>query len=705
MLRLLLFLLFLPVYTFSQAPSPFIHVDQFGYHVTAEKVAVLSDPQIGFNNSLNYSPSGQLEVIDNLTGDIELSVTPQLWNSGATHDQSGDRGWWLDFSSITTPGQYYIRDVANDERSATFVIDDIAYNEVLIQAGRSFYYNRCNMDKAMPYADANWVDGSNFLFALQDANCRYFYDAGNATLEKDLSGGWFDAGDYNKYVTFAHFPVHTLLTAFYENPQAFGDNWNIPESGNGIPDIIDEVIYELNWLLKMNNFDGSTIIKMGSQNHSENIAAPPSNNFDQRFYGHTCTSASLTIASTFAHAALILNQFPQLHPLCDTLKARSIKSWQYVIPFITSGQLETACDDGAIVAGDADWNVNTQLDAAITASLYLYELTGNMTYHNYFVDNYNSTEQITNSFWGVYRMPLNDALLRYTMLTGINSSVSDSIINSLESDASNNWNGYYGFNSGDLYRAFIPTWSYHWGSNMSKANYGNLNSLLIKYNILPGQHDAYENYMRGILHYFHGINPLGTVYLSNMSPYGAERSCNEIYHTWYADGTDWDNAQTSLYGPAPGFVPGGPNKDFSVTTISPPAGQPAQKSYLDFNTSWPDNSWEITEPAIYYQAAYIRLLANFVDDSGTSDIGNIRAELDRIEVFPNPTNQFFVLKGELSQYTIDLLDASGQVLINLNTISNELIVDISTLGSGLFLIRLQHDSSNTLAVQKIIKLN
>jgi hypothetical protein len=40
-------------------------------------------------------------------------------------------------------------------------------------------------------------------------------------------------------------------------------------------------------------------------------------------------------------------------------------------------------------------------------------------------------------------------------------------------------------------------------------------------------------------------------------------------------------------------------------------GQPRQKSYRDWNTSWPDSSWATTEPAIYYQAAYIRLLARF----------------------------------------------------------------------------------------------
>jgi endoglucanase len=46
---------------------------------------------------------------------------------------------------------------------------------------------------------------------------------------------------------------------------------------------------------------------------------------------------------------------------------------------------------------------------------------------------------------------------------------------------------------------------------------------------------------------------------------------------------------------------------------APPAGQPDQKSYFDFNESWPLNSWAVTENSNGYQTAYIRLLSKFVD--------------------------------------------------------------------------------------------
>jgi hypothetical protein len=89
---------------------------------------------------------------------------------------------------------------------------------------------------------------------------------------------------------------------------------------------------------------------------------------------------------------------------------------------------------------------------------------------------------------------------------------------------------------------------------------------------------------------------------------------------------------TSTYGPAPGFVVGGPNPSYAwdegrcgkptltssdplcgTYVLSPPYGQPAQKAYKDFNSSWPLNSWSVTENSNGYQASYLRLLSKFVN--------------------------------------------------------------------------------------------
>ena len=68
---------------------------------------------------------------------------------------------------------------------------------------------------------------------------------------RDVSQGWYDAGDYGKYTPFAAGPIVDLLDAYGSFPFVFGDDTNIPESGNGRPDLLDEVKWELDWLLKM----------------------------------------------------------------------------------------------------------------------------------------------------------------------------------------------------------------------------------------------------------------------------------------------------------------------------------------------------------------------------------------------------------------------------------------------------------------------
>ena len=598
---------FFTTYAFNQ--SSFIHIDQFGYLPSATKVAVLSDPVNGYNAADSYTPSAMIELRDATNDAVVYTAAPSVWNSGNTQTTSGDRGWWFDFSSITATGSYYVHDPGNNESSAEFEINADVYNELLKVAGRMFYYNRCGIAKSATHAGANWADAICFT---QDVNTRYIFDPTNASLEKDLSGGWFDAGDYNKYVTFAHGALHNLLWAYEENPSKFSDTWNIPESGNGIPDIIDEIKWELDFLLKMINADGSVHLKMGSQNYSDNTSAPPSANSDTRFYGPTCSSAAIAMASMLAHAAKVLDDFPALSSYAQTLETEAENTWAYALTFLNNNTLEENCDNIEIVAGDADWTAAEQREFAVVAAIHLFDLTGTADYNQYVIDNINDAEPMGNDEWDNYNITEIDALLHYTTIAGADANTSTNITNSITTAVTNNWNNYFGWSDLDLYRALIPDWSYHWGSNQQKAAFGVLNKLLNKYSINSGSSASYESRAAELLHYFHGINPQGLVYLSNMGDYGAENSINEVYHTWFADGSLWDNAQTSLYGPAPGFVPGGPNQNYTAdTSLEPPYNQPSQKSYLDWNAGFPQASWEITEPAIYYQAMYLRLLSAF----------------------------------------------------------------------------------------------
>ena len=134
---------------------------------------------------------------------------------------------------------------------------------------------------------------------------------------------------------------------------------------------------------------------------------------------------------------------------------------------------------------------------------------------------------------------------------------------------------------------------------------------LSAYNLGDRSEDDKMDAAAGYMHYIHGINPLGKVYLSNMSSFGAERSVDEFYHTWFLDQSDWDNVNNS-FGPPPGFLVGGPNYTYSGSLNL--ANQPDMKKYADSNSiANGENSWEISENSNGYQIEYLRLLSNFVD--------------------------------------------------------------------------------------------
>src|SRR5690606_33159187 len=134
----------------------------------------------------------------------------------------------------------------------------------------------------------------------QDKSARSVRKRDDPKSERDLHGGFWDAGDVNKYTTFVYSVMHQLLTAYVENPKAFNDNLNIPESGNGIPDILDEVDVEIRFLERMQPEDlkGGALIKVGNVAFGD--PKPEASDFPRYYYPDSCSSAVITVASVFA---------------------------------------------------------------------------------------------------------------------------------------------------------------------------------------------------------------------------------------------------------------------------------------------------------------------------------------------------------------------------------------------------------------------
>lgn len=612
--------------------TPFIVVDQFGYLPTAQKIAVLRDPQTGYDATFSFNPSTSISLVNTETGNVIVSAAPVLWNSGNTDATSGDKVWWFDFSSVTTPGTYAVVDKNQNLRSPSFKIAADVYKPVLKHAFRTFFYQRAGFAKKQPFAEAGWEDNASHLGACQDKNSRLFTDKNNAATEKDLSGGWFDAGDYNKYTNFHANYLISLLNAYIENPAAWGDDYNIPESGNGIPDILDEIKWGFDWLKRMQNANGSVLAIQGIAS-----ASPPSAATGCSYYGPASTSATLGSAAAFALGSKIFAAAgnSELATYAADLKTRAENAWTWAQanPAVTVYNNDKALDPSleGLAAGQQEVDATTRAERKVRAAIYLFAATNNSTYHDvvkasfttgtgYYISMWN--EEYVMLPWLYYaKLPTADATIASNMISRYNSTM----------------NGADHFadvtNKSDAYRAYLGTTNFGWGSNRSMSRQGNTFTNLVTYSV--GTHGSNpasaRNAALGYLNYLHGVNPQATVYLSNMYSLGVHKSVNEFYHTWFADkSAKWDRVGSSTYGPAPGFLVGGPNPSYmwdegkcgKLTTsseplcgtyiLSPPYGQPPMKSYLEFNTNWPINSWQVTENHNDYQVAYLRLLSKFV---------------------------------------------------------------------------------------------
>lgn len=745
-LQLFLVLLSFPFVIQAQQiqTSNYITVDQFGYRPDSKKFAVIRNPQIGFDAEESFIPGNNYAVVRTSDTTVVFTGNPQSWNDGATDSSSGDKAWWFDFSAVNEEGSYYVLDVDSNLHSYEFEIREDIFEEVLIQAVRTFFYQRSGFAKETPFACEEWADGASHL---QDKRARDFLAKSDPSTERDVSGGWYDAGDYNKYTSWTANYVVEFMKAFLENPGVWSDDYNIPESGNQIPDILDEAKWGIDHLLRMQEPDGSMLSIAGAAHGS-----PPSTATGPSYYGRPNTSGTLNAAGAFAIASKIYRSVGMTE-YADSLKISAVKAWNWASENPNVIFKNNSGNTSGLGAGQQETDDYGRFVAKLEAAAFLYEITGEEKYKTYFENNYTNVHLMQWTFAYPFETDNQEILLYYTTLEGISSSVKNNILNKYRSamNGSENFQAYA--NHKDPYLAHLK--DYTWGSNNIKARQGLMFTDFIHYRLNESKNSdaiaAAENY----IHYLHGVNPLNMVYLSNMYDFGAENTVNEFYHSWFKNGSaKWDRVGESLYGPPPGFLTGGPNPSYDwdgccpggcgsssnnamchSESISPPEGQPNQKSYKDFNTSWPLNSWSVTENSCGYQISYIRLLASFVPakydcsgtyngaaahdvcgvcSGGTTGISPANSSADCLttstqnielispEIFPNPASSELTIHFSSNEkYEVSILNSQGQQIIQ-QAASGNLKLDIQGLNPGTYIVVVISDKS--VWKEKIVKM-
>lgn len=295
----------------SPASANQVHIvtNQIGYLPRWPKVVML----LGDENVQTHT--AQLVNADN--SQSVLTITP---GRVMTDPQTGDSLRVLDFSAVTTPGRYYIH--YQDSRSSTFRIGDDVYREPLRLMLRSYYLQRCGVA-----INDDETQVRHAACHLQDGVLAHADVTGARGTSYPAVGGWHDAGDYGKYVATAAVTIGRLLNLYELYPSQFPDRQlNIPESGNGVSDLLDEVRIEMTWLLSLQRKDGAVYRKVSGMNWPKKVT--PDQDDQPRFVFGVSTPETAKFAAVAAMSARVYQASDPAYSQACLSAAR--RAWSYL---------------------------------------------------------------------------------------------------------------------------------------------------------------------------------------------------------------------------------------------------------------------------------------------------------------------------------------------------------------------------------------
>lgn len=517
--------------TFSQTGA--IRINQLGYYPTANKIAIVVFPRANTFEVVNVQDNSV-----ELTGNLSSQV---FWRD------AGDSIKKCDFSSITKAGTYKIR-IPGFSESYPFEISSTVLRKAAYASLKSFYYQRSSYELTAPYAGL-WARPAGHL----DTQCILHSSTGKSGRISS-PGGWYDAGDYGKYVINAGISVATMLS-FYENFNTFfaDGTIHIPESGNGKNDLLDEVKFELDWLKTMQDEDGGVFFKLTTLNFS-GFVMPAADKADRYVIGKT-TAAALDFAAMMAMAGRIYQDYDSQYAHDCISRAESAWMWAQAHPAI---YFKNPADVSTGEYGDG--NVS---DEFIWAAAELFVTTQKSEYKTYLEGKSSSL-----SYKGTPGWPNVQPLASLTLLTrdnGLSATLINTIKTSLVATA-DNWLTQINSNA-----CRIPSFGYNWGSNSGIANQGV--GLLYAYIVTKD-----SKYIKGAAEcadYLLGKNATGFSFISG---YGHKTPMFFHHRPSHADG---------IVQPIPGFISGGPNSG-KEDNEKYPFNEPA-KCFVDVMGSYASN--------------------------------------------------------------------------------------------------------------------
>ena len=306
------------------------------------------------------------------------SFTVPLELRAANWGLSGEDVYQFDFSTFTTPGTYraYVPGIGVSDpfRIGVDVLDSVAY-----ATGRSFYYQRCGAALTAPYIDPGYERGlchSPSQDAAYDVSLPNtpLYNGEKVGAKIDAAGGWHDAGDFGKYMPTGVAAVWYLLEGYELDTSKFVDGaWNIPESGNGVPDILDEARFEIDWMLKIERSDGAFPHKVTAACWFNGM---PEDEAVQRYIYESTTYDTATGAAVLASAARVYQQYDAAQAAKYLAGAK--KAWTFLQAHPNPTPAGGAVNPPGNCTGE--YTESDDIDNRMWAAAELYRATGEQTY-------------------------------------------------------------------------------------------------------------------------------------------------------------------------------------------------------------------------------------------------------------------------------------------------------------------------------------
>jgi endoglucanase len=546
--------------------SDSIRINQLGFYPKGPKAAiVLTDRAQKFTIE---TPAHKTVF----TGTLIPSAKPDL---------SGRTIYLANFSALQQAGNY-ILNIPNAGYTYPFTISPDIHQKVAAAAIKGFYYQRASTPLLEKYAGkwnrAAGHPGNDVLIHPSAAT-----DKRPAGSVISVPKGWYDAGDYNIYVVNSGITMGTLFSLYEDFPAHMKTvNLNIPESNNQLPDILDECLWNLRWMLAMQDpNDGGVYNKLTNASFDGMIM--PDKATTPRYVVQKGTAATLDFAAVMAQASRILKPFNKQVPgLADSCLKASIKAWQWALinPKMAYNQdaMNRQFEPKVVTGGYGDNRFDDEFDWA-AAELYITTKDDNYL-KNLALDNI----RLSIPSWAQVRMLAYYSLLRnrnqltptaqaaIPVLTQKLTTFADSLANPATLTA-------YQTAMGRSNRDFV------WGSSSVAANQGValINAYLLTHN------KQYLNVALANLDYLMGRN--GTSY-SLVTGFGSRPYMHPHHRQSVADG---------VVDPVPGLLSGGPNPS-QQDKVPLPSKIPNQ-AYSDNDQAYASN-----EIAINWNAPFAYLV-------------------------------------------------------------------------------------------------